>query len=88
MEQNKKQSVVDWLIKELEEYIRKSAHNELGTARGSDFRIGLTKAIELCEQAKEVEKGQMEYMFECGRNFQLSGEGAFTQVYNETYGTK
>jgi len=44
--------------------------------------------IKFLKQAKQVEKGQMEYMFECGRNFQLTGEGTFTQVYNETYGTE
>jgi hypothetical protein len=53
----------------------------------NSHKIQLT-ANELFEQAKQVEKGQMEYMFECGRNFQLTGEGAFTQVYNETYGTE
>jgi hypothetical protein len=53
----------------------------------NSHKIQLT-ANELFEQAKQVEKGQMEYMFECGRNFQLTGEGTFTRVYNETYGTK
>jgi hypothetical protein len=38
------------------------------------------------EEAKAIENEQMEYMFECGRNFQLTGEGTFTQVHNETYG--
>lgn len=54
-----KQTAVDWLISQLEEYIRKSAHNELGTTRGGDFRIGLRKAIDFCEQAKAMEKEQI-----------------------------
>jgi len=37
------------------------------------------------EQAKQMEKEQKKYFFECGRNFQLTGEGTFEQYYNETY---
>ena len=37
------------------------------------------------EQAKEMEKEQKKLFFECGRNFQLTGEGTFEEVYNETY---
>ena len=37
------------------------------------------------EQAKEMEKQQQEYFFRCGRQYQLTGEGTFTEVYNETY---
>jgi hypothetical protein len=35
-------------------------------------------------QAKEMEKDQKKFFFECGRNFQLTGEGTFEEVYNET----
>jgi hypothetical protein len=40
---------------------------------------------EIIEQAKQMEKEQQKYFFECGRNFQLTGEGTFEQYYNETY---
>jgi hypothetical protein len=38
------------------------------------------------EQAKEMEKENKKYFFDCGRQYQLTGEGTFAQVYNETYG--
>jgi hypothetical protein len=38
------------------------------------------------QQAKQMEKEQQKYFFDCGRQYQLNGEGTFTQVYNETYG--
>jgi hypothetical protein len=41
---------------------------------------------ELEEQAKAMEKEQKKFMFDCGRQYQLTGEGTFTQIYNETYG--
>jgi hypothetical protein len=40
----------------------------------------------LFDQAKQMEKEQQKYFFECGRNFQLTAEGTFEQYYNETYG--
>lgn len=39
----------------------------------------------LTKQAFEMEKQQKEYFFECGRQYQLTGEGTFTEVYNETF---
>lgn len=53
-----KQTAVEWLIQQLNEQIKKSAHNELGTIRTGDYRIGLNKAIDFCEQAKEMEAKQ------------------------------
>jgi hypothetical protein len=41
----------------------------------------------LIEEAKEMEKEHLERFFECGRNFQLTGEGTFKQVYDEIFGT-
>ena len=38
------------------------------------------------QQAKAMHKKESELIFECGRNFQLTGEGTFNQVYNETFG--
>jgi hypothetical protein len=37
-------------------------------------------------QAKQMEKEHNEYFFNCGRQYQLTGEGTFKQVHNETYG--
>jgi hypothetical protein len=44
-----------------------------------------SKIIEAFEQAKEMDKQEKKYFFDCGRQYQLTGEGTFTQVYNETY---
>lgn len=38
------------------------------------------------EQAKAMHKEESQKIFECGRNFQLTGEGTFEQAYNETFG--
>jgi hypothetical protein len=38
------------------------------------------------EQAKAMHKEESQKIFECGRNFQLTGEGTFEEVYNETFG--
>lgn len=35
---------------------------------------------------KEMEKIQKFHMFNCGRQYQLTGEGTFKQVYQEMYG--
>ena len=40
------------------------------------------------EQAKDMDKEQKAYFFECGRQFQLTGEGTFTEVYTETFKNK
>ena len=40
----------------------------------------------LAEQAEAIHKEESQKIFECGRNFQLTGEGTFEQVYNETFG--
>jgi hypothetical protein len=34
-----------------------------------------------------MEKEKQKYFFDCGRQYQLTGEGTFNQVYNETYGS-
>jgi hypothetical protein len=46
----------------------------------------LALPYEFVKQAKEMDKEQKKYFFDCGRQYQLTGEGTFTQVYNETYG--
>ena len=42
----------------------------------------------LFDQAKELFKQQSEFMFECGRNFQMTADGTFNEVYNETFKTE
>jgi len=84
-----KQTAVEWLIDQLEEHIRKSAHNELGTIRTSDYRIGLRKAIDFCEQAKEMEKRQIIDSWNDGLFGSLrKGEDNAEQYYNETFKNK
>ena len=41
---------------------------------------------EYFEQAKEMDKEQKLNMFNCGRQYQVTGEGTFKQVYQEIYG--
>ncbi len=40
----------------------------------------------LFEMAKEMDKEQKLNMFNCGRQYQVNGEGTFKQVYQEIYG--
>ena len=69
------QTAVNWLIKNL---------MLNGLIRLTQDQHSLYK--ELTELAKEMDKQQKIYFFECGRQYQLTGEGTFTEVYNETYG--
>ena len=39
-------------------------------------------------QAKVIEKEQQKLFFDCGRQYQLTGEGTFNQVHNEIFNTK
>ena len=68
---NKKETAVEWLVEKL--------NLKYGN---DDFIIAFINEI---EQAKEMEKQQQEYFFRCGRQYQLTGEGTFTEVYTETY---
>jgi len=42
----------------------------------------------LIDQAKQMDKEQKQNMFDCGRQYQLTGEGTFKEVYEEMYGEK
>lgn len=85
---NKMVTAVEWLVEQLEEQIRKSAHNELGTTRTEDYRIGLRKAIDFCEQAKQIERKQiMKAVYDgMGTNFDPN-MGRAELYYQETYQT-
>ncbi len=86
-----KQTTVEWLIDQLEEHIRKSAHNELGTIRTSDYRIGLRKAIDFCKQVKEMEKQQIIDAYNIGFiypfeiDFDTQKSVTAEQYYKETF---
>jgi hypothetical protein len=67
----KKQGCIDWLVEEI--------NKQKAWADPS-------KLEPLFEQAKAMHKEESELIFECGRNFQLTGEGTFNEVYNETFG--
>jgi hypothetical protein len=67
------QMSVEWLIDQL--------HSHIG-------HIDVLDVAELngyFDKAKEMNKVQNMYFFNCGRQYQLTGEGTFTQVYNETF---
>jgi hypothetical protein len=42
---------------------------------------------DIIEQANKMDKEQKAYFFQCGRQYQLTGEGTFTEVHNETFNT-
>ena len=70
------QTAVDWLI---EKIIISSEHTDnINSDRLFFYR--------LYQQAKQMEKEQQKTLFDCGRNFQITGEGTFKQVYQELYG--
>ena len=67
----KKQDSINWLLEEI--------NKQKAWADPS-------KLDPIIEKAKAMHKEESELLFECGRNFQLTGEGTFNQVYNETFG--
>ena len=68
------QTAVDWLVKQLQSNI--------------DIRWRGTNIIELGEQAKEIEREQIEQAFEIGADsyYDLRQPSSCIQYYNETYG--
>jgi hypothetical protein len=75
MTNNKQQTAVEWFWNQLPEILPFTVDTETAV-----------KLQEAYQQAKEMDKIQKFYMFNCGRQYQLTGEGTFKQVYNETYG--
>jgi len=49
-------------------------------------KLPMVNVIEVFQQAKAMEKEQHKLFFDCGRQYQLTGEGTFTEVHNETHG--
>jgi hypothetical protein len=76
----KKPSSIEWLVDQFKEY-------DFSEDDGMYLiKIPSWLLTEKEEQAKAMHKKESKLLFECGRNFQLTGEGTFTQVYNETFG--
>lgn len=73
----KKQSSIDWLEHKL--MIWEKNYEKW-------VEIPTRELKDLVKQAKAMHKEESELLFECGRNFQLTGEGTFNQVYNERFG--
>jgi hypothetical protein len=71
-----KKTSVEFLIKEFSDII-----GPLDTKPMQDLLM-----MDAMKMAKAMEKEHNEYFFNCGRNYQLTGEGTFTETYNETYG--
>jgi hypothetical protein len=79
------QTALELVISQLKEHITQSAHNQLGTNRTGDYRIGLVKAIDFCEQAKEMEKEQIMAAYSNNGWNDDDPRGDAEQYYNETY---
>ena len=73
-----KQTAVDFLINEFSEI--------LGLLETKPMQDLLMMAA--MKQAKAMDKEQKQNMFNCGRQYQLTGEGTFKEVYEEIYGDK
>ena len=71
-----KKTSVKFLIKEFSDII-----GPLDTKPMQDLLM-----MDAMKMAKAMEKEHNEYFFNCGRNYQLTGEGTFTETYDETYG--
>jgi len=83
MTNNKQQTAVEWFFEQLTE-VDYNCINK--TFLQSDKTLAGYKLRELLQQAKEKDKEQKLNMFNCGRQYQVTGEGTFKQVYEEIYG--
>lgn len=71
MTNNKQQTAVEWFAKKVMHL---------------DWKFSTQKEKEkIIQQAKEMDKEQKLNMFNCGRQYQVTGEGTFKQVYQEIY---
>jgi hypothetical protein len=84
----KKLTAIDWLVEQLEQQIVSSKNPNCPTKRTGEYRIGLRRAIDLCDQAKEMEKQQiMEAVYDSmGTNFDPN-MGRAEQYYNTKFKT-
>ncbi len=70
-----KKTAVEFLIKEFSDIL-----GPLDTKPMQDLLM-----VDAIKIAKLMEKEHNEYFFNCGRNYQLTGEGTFTEIHTETY---
>ena len=70
--ENNKQSSVEWFAEKL---------------KSQGLLIGEPDNLVAFEQAKAMHKQELLNIFNCGRNFQATGEGTFNEIYNEIYGS-
>ena len=73
-----KMTAVEWVIEQL--------LNTSYLTQKPDTTVNGLKVLKILNQAKEMENNQHKEMFDCGRQFQLTGEGTFKQVHEELYG--
>ena len=70
-------TAVEWLIK------------QFTYEKNQEFFIRINQddvnVTDDCNQAKQKELEQQEYFFNCGRQYQLTGECTFKQVLAETF---
>ena len=76
----KKQSSIEFYDEKSRDLIHMYVNGDI------DVRELLTMRHNLFYDAEAMHKEESELLFECGRNFQLKGEGTFNEVYNETFG--
>lgn len=69
------QTAVEFLIKEFSEIL-----GPLETKPMQDLLM-----MDAIKRAKQMDKEQKRNMFDCGRQYQLTGEGTFKEVYEEMY---
>ena len=79
MTNNKQQTAVEWLVGQLQQ--TRDWQRVINEANQST-----TAVRNVIEEAKERDKEQKLNMFNCGRQYQVTGEGTFKQVYQEIYG--
>jgi hypothetical protein len=92
------QTALELVISQLKEHNHNLPTINLGTNRTGDYRIGLVKAIDFCEQAKEMEKEQhlkWNKFLETEKTLGISDvktieriQWYYNQYYNETFKTK
>ena len=70
-----KQTAVEFLIKEFSEIL-----GPLDTKPIQDLLM-----MDAMKRAKQMDIEQKQNMFDCGRQYQLTGEGTFKEVYEEMY---
>lgn len=79
-----KQTAVEWFVEQLKEY--DFAH--IKDDENYIIKLPAWVLAEKQQQAKAMEKEQQKIFFDCGRQFQLIGEGTFSQVHNEIFNKK